>query len=208
MVTASPQSIAQCMQHIVCCLQDQFVCCSSSTTPVCCGVKFTAPSFQVQFVYHLATSWYLSQFCDHFACQLAHASLQNVMHFVSCTILLFRDQFAFQLATALPPEHSALHITHSILFSGSVCRPFRHRLTPKRCALYYHILYPVFWTNLIASWPLPRHRTLCTSYHTLHCFQDLLAGCLATALPQNIVHFILYTVPLFQDQFVGQFAAA
>jgi len=136
LVTASPQSITQCVQLIVCCLQDQLVCCSFSTTPMCCGVHFTAPFFQVQFVYHWATSWYLSQFCDHFACQLSTASPQNVMHFVSCT---FSGPVYFPVGHCLAPKHSALHITYSTLFSGPVYWPFRHCLTPKRCAL--HITY-------------------------------------------------------------------
>jgi hypothetical protein len=79
---------------------------------------------------------------------------------------------------------------------------------PKTLCTLYHILYPVFWTSLIASWPLPRHKTLCTSYHILHCFQDQFSCWLSTALPQNIVHFVSCTVPLFQDRFVGQFATA
>ena len=70
------------------------------------------------------------------------------------------------------PKQCVLYIVYSTLFSGPVCRPFGHCLTPKYCALI-----------------------------TLPCFRDQFACQSATASPQNIVLFISPTVPSFQDQF-------
>jgi hypothetical protein len=75
---------------------------------------------------------------------------------------------------------------YSTLFSGSVCVPFGHFLVP------VSVLWPLC---------LPLGHCLAPKCHALHIT-------LATASPQNILHFISHTIPCFQDQFDCQLATA
>ena len=108
---------------------------------------------------------------------------------------------------------------YSILFSGSVFVTFGHCLTTlldiwplpqhKTVCTSCHVLCPVFRTNLLACWPLPHSKISCTSLScTISLFQNQFAGQLVTALLQNIVHFISHTLPCFQDQFACHLATA
>jgi hypothetical protein len=177
------------MQLIVCCSQDQFVCCPANTRITYCGVHFTSPFFQVQCVYHLATAWYLYQFCDLFTCHLASASPDNCVHFMSlCPV--FRTNllaswpfphpkyhalhirhyttfsgpdFVLPVGHCLAPKHSALYVTYSTLFSGPVCWPFGHYLPTKHCAL--NITYSTLFSGPIC---LPAGHCLTSEHCVLY----------------------------------------
>ena len=115
-----------------------------------------------------------------------------VLHITYCT--LFPGPVTWLFGHCLTSKRCALHITYSALFSGPVHRPFGHCLTPKPCPLSYHILYPVFRTSLLASWPQPNTKTSSASYHILYpVFRTSLPASWLLPLPKQCVFYIMYS---------------
>jgi len=201
LVTASPQSIAQCMQLIVCCVQDQLL---IQHSPNALWSSFYSTLF---FRFSLYTIWPLPDtYPSSVTTLLASWPLPDPK--MSCTSYhVLYPFFRTSLLASWP-------LPHPITFCAS-----------------YHILYPVYQDHFATASPqnvhFISHTLLCFLdqfdcqlatasrqnfvhfiSHTLRCFQDQFACWLSTASPQHIVHFVSCTVPLYQDQFVGQFATA